>query len=74
MVKSPPHIFDKQLFSEWPEIENDKLDLNSNTSNNNKQNEEKSVSLDFEVNESQTYSMYVAWNYRFFYAFPSILQ
>lgn len=65
MVKSPPHIFDNKLFDQWPEIEQDKLDLNK-SNKNDKNNEEKispssntGTSFDFEVIESTTYSMYV---------------
>jgi len=46
MVKSPPHIFDDQLFEQWPSVdEADKLDLGDDIS----KTEEKSVSFDFEV-------------------------
>ena len=59
MVQSPPHIFDNKLFEQYPAVESDPLDLNSKTTiNSNAQTEEKSVSLEFQVMESQTYSMY----------------
>jgi len=57
-VKSPPHIFDNQLFDQWPAVESDPLNLNSKTAiNSNEQTEEKSISLEFQVMESQTYSI-----------------
>ncbi len=57
IAQSPPHIFDNGLFENWPEVENDKFDLNSHSESNNMNNEEKNVSSDFEVFESNTYSM-----------------
>eukprot|EP00483_Globobulimina_turgida_P000772 UN00772 len=57
IAQSPPHIFDNGLFENWPEVENDKFDLNSHSESNNMNNEEKNVSSDFEVFESNTYSI-----------------
>lgn len=58
MVKSPPHIFDNKLYDEWPAVDSDPLNLNSKTAiNSNETTEEKSISLEFQVMESQTYSI-----------------
>jgi len=59
MVKSPPHIFDSKLYDEWSEVvDNDPLDLSSKTTiNSNEQTEEKTISLEFQAMESQTYSI-----------------
>lgn len=58
VVKSPPHIFDNKLFEEWPAVDADPLDLNSKTAvSSNEQTEEKTISLEFQVMESQTYSI-----------------
>jgi len=56
VVKSPPHIFDNKLFEEWPAVDADPLDLNSKTAAAAKA-EEKTSSLEFQVMESQTYSI-----------------
>lgn len=61
LVNSPPHIFDNKLFERIPAVDADPLDLSSKTTvNSNDPTEEKSVSLEFQVMESQTYSMYDA--------------
>merc|ERR1719162_2629654 len=46
LVRSPPHIFD-----------NNKLDLNSNTRDSIIEREEKTVSLEFQVDDSEIYSI-----------------
>eukprot|EP01084_Bolivina_argentea_P008873 16588_1 len=56
-VQSPPHIFDNKLFDQWPDVENDKFDLNSNSEHKSKNEEEKKISFDFEVSESNVYSI-----------------
>ena len=61
MVKSPPHIFDDQLFEQWPSVDDaDKLELgnkSTNGINDKSKGEEKSVSFDFEAHETTNYSM-----------------
>jgi len=57
LVRSPPHIFDNKLFDQWPAVDNDKLDLNSNTRDSIIEREEKTVSLEFQVDDSEIYSI-----------------
>eukprot|EP01083_Nonionella_stella_P095043 266741_1 len=56
MTRSPPHIFDAKLFDQWPDPENDKLDLKEDTGTIEKnKSEEKSTAFDFEICESKTF-------------------